>query len=321
MDYLSRLPDTAHSNAIVQEHLKRQKWVTQEKKGFVRYRHPYKQLATFSADHLDCTGDTIVIGRENEISANERRYITENLKGFMPWRKGPFSVFGIDIDAEWRSEKKWQRIMPVLPDLEGKIVADIGCNNGYYMFRMTPSRPKLVLGFEPSVQHYYCFKALNSLAGCPELDIDLLGIEHLHFFESCFDVVFLMGILYHRSSPVDTLRDILTALQPGGTLIVESQGIPGEEPFALFPDKTYAKVPGTYFVPTASCLVNWMKKAGFTDVDIFCSHPMSSKEQRQTEWMTFESYHDFLDPDNPGLTIEGYPAPCRIFIKGRKKPS
>ncbi len=321
MDYLSRLPDTVDSEAIVKEHLQRQKWINQEKKGFLRYRTPYKQLAMYSSEHLDCKGDTVIIGREDEVTASEKSDIIENLRCFMPWRKGPFSVFGIDIDAEWRSEKKWQRVQPALPDLEGKVVADIGCNNGYYMFRMSPKRPKLVLGFEPSVQHYYCFKALNAIAGCPELDIDLLGIEHLHFFESSFDVVLLMGILYHRPSPVDTLRDILVALQPGGTLIVESQGVPGKEPYALFPDKTYAKVPGTYFVPTGSCLVNWMKKAGFKDIDIFCSHPMSSNEQRQTEWMTFESYRDFLNPDNPALTIEGYPAPCRLFIKGRKKSS
>jgi tRNA (mo5U34)-methyltransferase len=187
------------------------------------------------------------------------------------------------------------------------------------MFRMADSKPRLVLGFEPSVQHYYCFKALNAMAGRQEIDIDLLGVEHLTLFDNCFDVIFLMGIIYHRPSPIDTLRDILSALKPGGTLLVESQAIPGEAPFALFPDETYAKVPGTYFVPTGNCLCNWMKKAGFVDINLFCSHPMSSAEQRQTDWMTFESYNDFIDPANRQLTVEGYPAPYRVFIKGRKK--
>jgi tRNA (mo5U34)-methyltransferase len=319
MNYLSYLPESALSDAIVREHTKREQWVNQNKKGFLRYRTPYQQLAQYQAKHVDCIGDTIVIGQPDEINKLQRQQITDNLKVFMPWRKGPFSVFGTEIDAEWRSERKWQRVMPVLPDLKDKVVADIGCNNGYYMFRMAPSHPRLVLGFEPSVQHYYCFKALNSMAGCTKLDINLLGIEHLHLFAACFDVVFLMGIIYHRPSPVDTLRDIITALKPGGTLIVESQAIPGEEPFALFPEKTYAKVPGTYFVPTGSCLCNWMQKAGFTDINLFCTHPMSAKEQRKTDWMLFESYSDFLDPDNPSITTEGYPAPCRVFVKGKKK--
>ncbi len=319
MDYLSNLPASANTDAIVREHKIRQAWVNQDKKGFLRYRTPALQLAKYRASHVDCSGDTVIIGDAAEIDANHREVITRHLKAFMPWRKGPFSVFGIDIDAEWRSEKKWQRLLPALPDLSGKIIADIGCNNGYYMFRMTPARPKLVLGFEPSVQHYYSFKALQAMAGHPELAIDLLGAEHLSLFNSCFDIVFLLGIIYHRPSPVDTLRDIFTSLQPGGTLIAESQAIPGNEPMALFPADTYAKVPGTYFVPTGSCLCNWMKKAGFSDIDFFCTHPMSGAEQRRTDWMNFESYDDFLNPDNPALTVEGYPAPWRIFVKGRKK--
>jgi len=319
MNYLSKMPDSARADEIEQIHTRRQNWVNQKKKGFLRYRKPYEQLAAFKAEHLDFASDKVTIGHHDEVDGASRQIITENLRAFMPWRKGPFSVFGIDIDAEWRSERKWNRVTPILPDLSGKIIADIGCNNGYYMFRMSHQRPELVLGFEPSVQHYFCFKALNAMARRPELDIDLLGVEHLHLFETCFDIVFLMGIIYHRPSPVDTLRDIFLALQPGGTLIVESQALPGDGPFALFPDKTYAKVPGTYFVPTGHCLRNWLKKAGFIDIDIFCTHPMNEKEQRRTDWMHFESFTDFLNPDDPQMTVEGYPAPCRVFVSARKK--
>ena len=187
------------------------------------------------------------------------------------------------------------------------------------MFRMTAAKPRMVLGFEPTIQHFYCFSALNAMARRDELHIDLLGVEHLPWFSLSFDVIFLLGIIYHRPSPVQTLRDILGALRPGGTAIVESQAIPGDDPVALFPADTYAKVPGTWFVPTGPCLVNWMRKAGFAEVELFCSHPMSDEEQRRTPWMTFESYSDFLHPDDPGRTREGYPAPWRVFVRGRKK--
>ena len=319
MHYLDLLAPSAIKDKILSIHETRQQWVNQEKKGFLRFRNPCLALSRFRARHVDCQGDVVIIGAHDEVSDADRDTIREHLRQFMPWRKGPFSVFGIEVDAEWRSERKWQRVIPHLPDLSGKTVADIGCNNGYYMFRMAAANPKLVLGFEPSVQHHYCFHALNGMAGCASLTSDLLGIEHLHLFPVCFDAVFLMGIIYHRPSPVDTLRDIITALKPGGTLIVESQAIPGDAPYALFPDSTYAKVPGTYFVPTGSCLCNWMTKAGFVDVELFCSHPMSSEEQRRTEWMSFESYSDFIDPCDSSLTVEGYPAPCRVFLKGRKK--
>lgn len=319
MNYLDILPDSADKKAIAELHQERRQWVNQEKKGFLRFRDPFRVLTRFPARYLDCQGDTVVIGKREELSESDRSQVEQALRSFMPWRKGPFSVFGIDVDAEWRSERKWRRLLPALPDLRGKTVADIGCNNGYYMFRMVPHQPQFVLGFEPTVQHYYCFQGLNNMAGCDNLDIDLLGVEHLDLFRECFDVIFCMGIIYHRPSPIETLRNILTALKPGGTLILETQAIPGEEPLALFPEKTYAKVPGTYFVPTGSCLQNWLKKAGFSDIELFCRHPMSSEEQRRTDWMVFESFDSFIAEDDPSQTVEGYPAPWRIFIRGDKK--
>ncbi len=318
MHYLSYFPDGIDHDRISTVHHERQRWVNQPKKGFIRYRRPFEELSNFRAGHTDCSSDSVIIGQADEIEPAQRRQVEEQLRCFMPWRKGPFSVFGIEVDAEWRSQRKWNRLQQHLPDLSGKLVADIGCSNGYYMFRMVPHRPRLVLGFEPSVQHYYCFKALNAMAGFDNLDIDLLGVEHISLFTESFDVIFLMGIIYHRISPLELLKDVYSALKPGGMLMLESQAIPGGEPVALFPETTYAKVPGTYFVPTGKALENWLRRSGFDQIDQFCSHPMSSEEQRRTGWMVFESYRDFLDPDDPGLTAEGYPAPWRVFFSAVK---
>jgi len=319
MSYFDHLPSHVSIDEIEAIHRDRHGWVNQRKKGFLRYRIPCEKLQHFTNGTINCSNDTVTIGRQEEISPEDRQRVYEQLRAFMPWRKGPYSIFGIDVDAEWRSERKWQRITPILPDLEGKVIADIGCSNGYYMFRMAPSNPRFVIGFEPAVQPYFCFKALNGMAGFDNLDIDLLGVEHIRLFPETFDIIFLMGVIYHRPSPVDVLKDVLGSLKPGGTLVLESQALPGDSPVALFPEKTYAKVPGTYFVPTGVCLQNWLLRAGFTDVTICCSHPMSSKEQRKTDWMTFESYSDFIDPGNQSLTIEGYPAPLRVFLKAVKK--
>jgi tRNA (mo5U34)-methyltransferase len=289
----------------------------QEKKGFLRFSEPCAALAGIRAQALDFTHDAVRIGLRDELAPEEFTLVENSMRAFIPWRKGPFSVFGLEIDAEWRSHRKWDRVLPVLPDLRGKVVADIGCNNGYYMFRMAAHEPAVVLGFEPFVQHYFAFQALNSLAGQENLHVEPFGVEDITLFPASFDCIFLMGIIYHRISPVEMLRDLKQALRPGGTLIVESQAIPGELPVALFPEKTYAKVPGTFFVPTPSCLVNWLKRAGFTGIELFDQHPMASTEQRRTEWMTFESYSDFIDPDHPELTIEGYPAPWRIYVKAQ----
>lgn len=316
--YLKFLPHALQDD-VRNLHQEKQVWINQPKKGFLRYREPIEAVQHLRASSIDLSGDVVRIGKKADLNGSEQEQVLRLLKNFMPWRKGPFSIFGIDIDAEWQSWRKWDRLLPEIPDLAGKVVADIGCNNGYYMFRMAARSPKLVLGFEPYVHHYYTFSALNGFAGLDNLHIDLFGIEDLPLFPNCFDVIFCLGILYHRPSPIDALRDLYTSLKPGGRLLIESQGISGEQPVALFPEKTYAKVPGTWFVPTASCLHNWLLRAGFTDIECFCSHPMSAEEQRRTDWMVFESYQDFIDKRHPEFTIEGYPAPWRVFFRADKK--
>jgi len=313
-DYLAFMP-TADQAAIKKLRSRLQERFRQEKKGFLRFRAPCESLAGLVAQTVDFTQEVVRIGEREELKDEEFLKVEAAMRAFMPWRKGPFQVFGLDIDAEWRSNRKWERVQPVLPSLAGKVVADIGCNNGYYMFRMAAEQPAAVLGFEPFVQHYFAFQTLNGLAGLETLHCEPFGVEDVTLFPASFDLIFLMGIIYHRISPVEMLRDLKRAMRPGGTLIVESQAIPGEMPVALFPDKTYAKVPGTYFVPTASCLVNWLQRAGFEAIELFAQHPMGPEEQRRTAWMTFESYSDFIDPEDPSLTIEGYPAPWRIYVK------
>lgn len=317
MDYRQLFPN-AHHDALQKILDEKKQWVSRPKKGFLRYREPSETVRHLRASCCDFSGDVVKIGRADDIKPDERQQVLQTLRTFMPWRKGPFSVFGIDVDAEWRSERKWNRILPELPELAGKVIADIGCNNGYYMFRLAHHEPKMMLGFEPYVQHFYTFQTLNGFAGRNNLKVELLGIEHLDLFPECFDVLFCLGILYHRPSPIDALRDLYSALKPGGTVIIESQAIPGRDSIALFPERTYAKVPGTWFVPTASCLRNWLHRAGFTNINFFCSHAMSNKEQRKTDWMIFESYEDFIDKQNPELTIEGYPAPWRVFFKATR---
>lgn len=315
-DYLDLLPKSAKRgiiHALRDEHAAR---LNQDKKGFQRFRAPFEAVQALpTARHTDFTGDWVRIGLAEELPPDQHQSLHGAMRGFMPWRKGPFNLFGLEIDAEWRSFRKWNRLLAKLPDLKNKIVADIGCSNGYYMFRMMPHHPRCVVGFEPMLQHYYCFRALNYLAGQEQLFIEPFGVEQIVLYPRSFDVVFLMGIIYHRISPVTMLREIREAMKPGGTLVVESQAIPGTEPVALFPEERYAKVPGTYFVPTAQCLMHWLIRVGFREVECFCSHPMSSEEQRKTEWMTFESYEDFIDPADPTRTVEGYPAPLRVFVK------
>ncbi len=41
---------------------------------------------------------------ETPLSEGHQRRIENLLKNLMPWRKGPYSLYGINIDTEWRSD-------------------------------------------------------------------------------------------------------------------------------------------------------------------------------------------------------------------------
>lgn len=317
MEYNEFYASLEHFEEIKKIKNERSKWL--ERKSSERFKIPYNILKKYNSVKNDFSNDKIIIGDSNQLSKSQQIEVYNALKMFMPWRKGPFNVFGIDIDAEWQSNRKWNRVLPYLPDLKNKVIADIGCNNGYYMFKMADYNPEFVLGFDPTVHYYYTFNSLNSMAGCKNMHFELLGVEHLNLFPDTFDVIFLMGILYHHPSPIELLKKVLSSLKNDGTLILETQGIPGVEPVALFPEKRYAKVPGTYFVPTISCLENFVKRSGFKEIETFDFHEMSVIEQRKTEWMDFQSYENFLDENDSSKTVEGYPAPIRIYLKATKR--
>lgn len=272
------------------------------------------RLSEVRASTLSFNEAVVRIGQREDIPDALQDTFDHALKLFMPWKKGPFELCGRLIDAEWRSDWKWERIRPHMQPLADKVVADIGCHNGYYMFRMLAERPRRVVGFEPVAKHALAFAFLNGLAQRKELHFEQLGVEHLHLFPRTFDTIFCLGILYHHTDPVGLLRKIRRALRPGGELIVDCQAIPGDEPMALTPAGRYAGASGVWFVPTATCLAQWLKRAGFQKLRTIHQAPLSIDEQRATPWAPIDSLAAFLDPKDLTRTIEGYPAPLRVYM-------
>ena len=175
------------------------------------------------------------VGSDGYLTAGERQQLELTLRRLMPWRKGPYSLFGIEVDSEWRSDMKWDRLLPALPPLTDKLVLDIGCSNGYYMFRSCEHRPKAIIGVDPSERFLFAFELFQRFAQASQLQYELLGIEELEIFPELFDVVFCFGILYHHRNPLELLVAVHQAMKPGAVLLVESQSIPGKEPVAFCP--------------------------------------------------------------------------------------
>jgi tRNA (mo5U34)-methyltransferase len=61
-----------------------------------------------------------------------------------------------------------------------------------------------------------------------------------------------------------------------------------------------------------------MTEAGFSDIELHRFGPITSAEQRRTEWAPYESLADFLDPNDSSKTVEGYPAPHSAAVLARR---
>ncbi|WP_120943825.1 MULTISPECIES: tRNA 5-methoxyuridine(34)/uridine 5-oxyacetic acid(34) synthase CmoB [Helicobacter] len=236
-----------------------------------------------------------------------------------PWRKGPFMLEGRDrgfkIQSEWRSDFKWELLKDCL-ELRGKHVADVGCNNGYHLFCMAKQACASLTGFDPSALYKAQFAYLNALLG---LDIlyESLGVEDLRAYPRRFDVIFCLGVLYHRKDPHSALKALHMGLNKQGVLVLDTLIYESPLEVALCP-RTYAKMRNVYFIPSPSALQNWALKAGFSACDLFARCPTTTQEQHKSAWIEGLSLEHFLDSSG-SKTLEGYDPPVRgyfILTKG-----
>jgi tRNA (mo5U34)-methyltransferase len=260
-------------------------------------------------------GDTVTVDIDG-LSKEDAEQIEKTARMMLPWRKGPFRINDLLIDSEWQSQIKYNLLEPYF-NLKDKIVGDIGCNNGYYLFRMLSQQPKKLVGFDPSALYYSQFQFVDHFIQS-NIVYEMLGVEHVEYYEHQFDLLFCLGVLYHRSDPVAMLKSLYKGLNKSGELILDTFMIDGEEEVCLTPKERYSKIPNIYFIPTVNALKNWCHRAGFDEVEVLEIKKTDMTEQRKTEWIATQSLEDFLDPDDVTRTVEGYPAPKRVYIKAKK---
>lgn len=276
-----------------------------------------QQLPDISPSVIDLA-ESVAIGQPDDATPAIIEDLERTLRALIPWRKGPFNVFGIHIDTEWRSDWKWQRVLPHLSPLAGRTVLDVGCGNGYHCLRMYGAGAARVVGIDPSPRFVVQFYMLKKYLGDIPVDILPVGIEALPPSLEAFDTTFSMGVFYHRRSPMDHLRELRDTLRPGGELVLETLVIEGGPGEVLVPEGRYAMMNNVWFLPSAPTLLIWLRKCGFADVRLADECTTTVAEQRSTDWMRFHSLPEFLNPNNPTLTAEGHPAPRRAVFIARK---
>jgi tRNA (mo5U34)-methyltransferase len=201
-----------------------------------------------------------------------------------------------------------------LAPLAGRRVLDVGCGSGYHAWRMLGAGAGEVVGIDPTPLFVLQFWALQNYIRRPEISVLPLGIQHVPAGLKAFDTVFSMGVLYHRRSPMDHLLELRDCLVSGGQLLLETLVIEGGPGECLVPAGRYARMGNVWFIPSCDELLNWLAKTGFRAAEVIDVSLTTPAEQRATDWMRFQSLADFLDPEDPARTLEGYPAPRRAVL-------
>ena len=261
--------------------------------------------------------DTVAITASGTVNAEKLMELETALRGLHPWRKGPYSLFGVNIDTEWRSDFKWDRLAHAIDSLEGRRVLDVGCGSGYHCWRMKGAGAAEVIGIDPTPLFVLQFKAIQRYLNIDTVHVLPLALEQLPPKLKAFDTTFSMGVLYHRRSPIDHLTDLRDTLVSGGQLVLETLVVEGDEDTVFVPPDRYARMGNVWFLPSPTALMKWMSKAGFVDVTLVEVNQTTAAEQRSTNWMTFYSLSNFLDSADHNKTVEGHPAPMRAIVTAR----
>jgi tRNA (mo5U34)-methyltransferase len=240
--------------------------------------------------------------------------LRELLMTLHPWRKGPLQLDDIHIDTEWRSDWKWARLESAIAPLDGRRVLDVGSGNGYYALRMREAGAAIVIGVDPTLLFAMQFLAINVFAQDTGVFILPCRLEETPPADGVFDTTFSMGVIYHQRDPLAHLRQLASTLRPGGQLVLETLFLPGEDLRAETPPERYARMGNVWLLPTMPQLLRWVEDTGYSGIEVVDTSVTTIEEQRSTEWMTFESLRDALDPDDPSRTVEGWPAPRRVVV-------
>lgn len=272
-----------------------------------------EKLPSIAVNDIVLDADTISVSAKN-LPDDDKLKMESALRGLHPWRKGPFDIGGIHINTEWRSDWKWQRLQQHIESLAGKTVLDVGCGSGYHCWRMKGAGADLVIGIDPSPLFIVQYWALQHFLQNDRVFVVPAACEDLPQDMQAFDTVFSMGVLYHRRAPMDHLLELKQLLKPGGQLVLETLVVEGDENTVLVPGERYGRMGNVWFIPSVAALTRWLEKMRFRDIKVVDVCTTTTNEQRSTDWMTFQSLQDFLDPDDNSKTVEGYPAPMRAVL-------
>jgi SAM-dependent methyltransferase len=156
------------------------------------------------------------------------------------------------------------RLRRVLPATDGayRSILDAGCGGGVFSFELAKRHPQAtVVGVDMEADLVTRANTMAERAGLTNVHFEQRDVTQLPY-DADFDLVVSVDNLEHVEDDVAAMRDLFSALRPGGTLVVHVPGY--ERRWLIFGKRVNFDVPG-HVRPgyRAGELVERLEKAGF----------------------------------------------------------
>lgn len=219
---------------------------------------------------------------------------------------------------------KWQEIAPQIPkDLSGWSALDIGCNAGFYSFKLARRGANVTaIDLDP---HYLkqAEWAAQKMGVSGQVTFRQMQVYELARMEKQYDLIWFMGVLYHLRYPLLAL-DII-ARKTKRTLVFQSLTVPGEEPgdqpenLAIdarerlreagwpklaFIEQRLAGDPTNWWVPNHACIEAMLRSSGFRIVsrpghEIYLCEPVPKSAATDMRKLLYDQYAAATGPGTP----------------------
>ena len=180
--------------------------------------------------------------------------------------------------------QKFARFAHALPrDLRGKSVLDLGCNAGFYSFEMKRRGAARVVGVDSDERYLAQARLAAEVLGMTDIEWRRLDVYRVAELHERFDLVIVMGVLYHLRHPLYAL-DLLHEHVVGDRLLFQSMlrgsdeiapvapDYPFEDtaqfdqdgwPVMYFVEHKYAGDETNWWIPNRACVEAMLRSAGF----------------------------------------------------------
>ncbi len=133
---------------------------------------------------------------------------------FSAYKNMPRSTQGLEAAGEWHMVKT------LIPDLQDKVVLDLGCGFGWHCRYAREQKVKSAVGVDISEKMLQKAKEMTNDSSISYLN---QPIEEIDFAEATFDVVFSSLALHYVKDYQTICSKVFDYLKPGGTFIFSAE--------------------------------------------------------------------------------------------------